>query len=128
MTERKSLSLLAGAAIVAHRLVKLDASGDAVYNTVTDTDQPIGVNEINAKAAGDVVGIKPLNAEGTVEICAGGAIARAALVYADDDGKVTAIPAGAGDYLEIGQAMGAASGDGSIIEVLVNAGKVVTVT
>jgi hypothetical protein len=117
MTERQTLSLLAGADLLAHRLVKIDANGDAVYMTATDTDVPIGVNELNVKDT-EPTGIKPINAQGTIEMTASGAITLGADVYADADGKVSALPVGAGDYRKIGIAMQAASGDGSIIEVL----------
>ena len=118
MTERIDLSLVTGADLVSHRLVKL-SSGEAVYNTATSTDQPIGVTKLNAKD-GDDVSITPINKEGTVEICAAGAIALGADVYAAADGKIQALPVAAATYRKIGIAMAAASGDGSIIEVLMN--------
>ena len=118
MTERIDLSLVAGADLVSHRLVKL-SSGEAVYNTATSTDNPIGVTKLNAKD-GDDVSIAPINKEGTVEICAAGAITKGVDVYAAADGKVQALPVAAATYRHIGIAMAAASGDGSIIEVLPN--------
>lgn len=116
MTERKDLALVAGADLINHRLVKL-SSGEAVYNTATSTDNPIGVTKINAKDDADV-SICPINKEGTVEICAAGAISKGADVYAAADGKVQALPASAATYRKIGIAMAAASADGSIIGVL----------
>ena len=118
MTERKDLSLVAGADLVAHRLVKL-SSGEAVYNTATSTDDPIGVTKLNAEE-GDDVSIAPINLEGTVEIAAAGAVTLGADVYAAADGEVQALPTAAGTYRHIGLAMKSASGDGSIIEVLLN--------
>ena len=115
--ERKTFSLVAAAALEAHRLVKMDSNGKAAYMTVTDSDIPLGVNELKV-AAGEVAGGKFINAEGTVEIEAGGAITLLADVYAGADGKVTALSAVAADYKKIGQALKAASAAGSIIEVL----------
>ena len=116
MQQRMDLSLVAGSALANHRLLKL-SSGEAVYNTETSTDQPIGVSKINVDVGGDV-SIEPMNKPGTVEICASGAISQDADVYAANDGKIQALPASAGTYRKIGIAMKAASGDGSIIEVL----------
>ena len=116
MSERKNLSLEAGVDLVNHRLVKL-SGGQAVYNTAAGTDNPVGATKLNAKS-GDDVSIHPMNKEGTMEICAAGAISRGADVFAAADGKIQALPAGAGTYRRIGMAMAAASGDGSIIEVL----------
>ena len=129
MTERKDLTLICGAADLAnHVLVKMHTDQTAIVNTVTDTDLVIGATKANAKT-GDRVPIAPLNQSGTIEVMAGGAIAAGAEVYAGADGKVTALPAGAGDYRKIGIAMNAASGDGSIIEVLpVDCVTVTTVT
>lgn len=118
MAERKDLSLICGAADLAgHVLVKMHTDQTAIVNTATATDLVLGVTKANAKI-GEPVPIKPLNAEGTVEIMAGGVIGAGAEVYAGADGKVTALPVGAADYRKIGIAMQAASGDGSIIEVL----------
>ena len=116
MQGRMDLSLVAGSALANHRLVKL-SSGEAVYNTETSTDQPIGVSKLNV-GEDDDVSIDPMNKPGTVEICAAGAITLGADVYAADDGKIQALPVSAGTYRKIGIAMKAASGDGSIIEVL----------
>ena len=116
MSERKGFSLVAAAAQVAKRLVK-QSSGQAAYNTATATDIPIGVTQLNV-GSGDVQSVKALNDGGSVEIEAAGAITREADVYAAADGRIQALPAGAGDYRKIGMAMEAASGAGSIIEVL----------
>lgn len=116
MTERTDLSLVAAADLSNHRLAKL-SGGQAAYNTAVSTDDPIGVTKLNAKL-GDDVAIHPMNKEGTLEICAAGAIAQGVDVYAATDGKIQALPATPATYRKIGKAMAAASGDGSIIEVL----------
>jgi multidrug efflux pump subunit AcrA (membrane-fusion protein) len=117
MAERKDLSLEAAAILANHRLAKMDGAGKAVYLTATATDIPLGVTRLNAKT-GEDVSIAPINLEGTVEITAAGAISRGADVYAAAEGKIQALPGAAGTYRKIGQALQAASGDGSIIEVL----------
>lgn len=116
MAERNDLSLEAGADLVNHRLVKL-SGGKAIYNTATGTDNPIGVAKLNVKS-GEDVSINPMNKQGTVEICAAGAVSQGTDVFAAADGKIQALPAAAGTYRKIGLAMAAASGNGSIIEVL----------
>ena len=102
--------------VYANTLVKL-SSGTIVDNTATSTDQPIGVAR-NDGLAGDVVTVIFLNKEGTIEMKAAGAITSGADVYAAADGEIQALPATAGTYKKIGIALEAASGDGSIIEVL----------
>lgn len=116
MTERKDLSLEAGADLENHRLIKL-SGGKAVYNTATATDNPVGVTKLSGKS-GDDVAAHAMNKQGTLEICAAGAITQGAKVYAAANGKIQALPGAAGTYRQIGVAMAAASGDGSIIEVM----------
>lgn len=102
--------------VTAKALVKLD-SGTVVLNTVTSTDDPIGVGEYAADAD-DQVAVRLLNDAGTFEMIAAGAIDAGADVYAAADGKVSALSASAGDYRKIGIALEAAAADGDIIEVL----------
>ena len=116
MVERRDFSLEAGADLANHRLIKMSGS-QAVYNTATDTDNPIGVSKLNAKN-GEDISICPMNKEGSVEITAAGAIGQGADVFAAADGKIQTLPATPGTYRKIGLAMAPASGDGSIIEVL----------
>lgn len=102
--------------VSAYCLVKLSA-GTIVANTATDSDCPIGI-ALDDGSAGDVVSVAFLNKEGTHQIKAAGAITINADVYAAADGEIQALPAAAADYKKIGIALQAASGDGSIIEVL----------
>lgn len=97
-------------------LVKF-SSGKVVANTATATDDPIGV-ALNEKDADEYAAVQFLGKDGTVELKAGGAISQGADVYAAADGEIQALPAAAADYRKIGIALEAASGDGSIIEVL----------
>lgn len=117
MSERiNNFGLEAAAAMVAHRLIKLDSNGKAAYMTATSTDVPLGVLDRDV-ALGEVAGGPCLNRGGTIEMMASGAITLAADVYAAADGKVQALPGDAGTYRKIGQAQKAASGDGSVIPV-----------
>ncbi|MCF8094466.1 MAG: DUF2190 family protein [Desulfobacteraceae bacterium] len=119
MAENKSPKTFdAGAAVSKYRLVKFDGSMDVIHNTATATDDPVGVSRNSAEAAGEYVTVSLLNEPGTLEVEAGGAISADADVYAAADGKIQALPSGAGDYRKIGKALEAASGDGSIIEIL----------
>ena len=117
----------AGAALDAKRLVKLDGV-TVVYNTATATDDPIGVTEFNVAADGDAA-VSMLCGDETLEITAAGAFSAGADVYAAADGKVSALPAGAGTYRRVGKALEAATADGDIVEILpYNDGKTTTVT
>jgi hypothetical protein len=106
----------AGADLSRKLLVKLSAA-TVVANTKASTDDPIGVTEYNV-LTGNPVAVRFLCSDETQEITASGAIALDAVVYADDGGKVQALPAGAGTYRKVGIALEAAFADGDIIEVL----------
>lgn len=106
----------AGGAIPEHALVKL-SSGKVVVNTATATDIPIGVARY-AVAEGELVAVDLLNAVGSVEMVAAGALAQGAIAYAAADGEVSAVPVGAGTYRKIGVALEAATADQDVIEIL----------
>jgi hypothetical protein len=102
--------------VTSDTLVKLSGA-DVVLNTATATDEPVGVAQGVAEDGEDVT-VRPLNQSGTVQMTAAGAITAGADVYAAASGKIQALPATAGTYKKIGKALIAASGDGSVIEVL----------
>lgn len=106
----------AGADLSDKRLVKL-STGSVVHATATATDDPIGVNDFAVASAGNAC-IRLLSSDDTQEMTAAGAITLNAAVYAAADGKVQALPAGAGTYRQVGIALEAATADGDIIEVL----------
>lgn len=106
---RSAITLTAGAALGAKLLVTL-SSGEAIINTAQT--MPIGINDY-AVADEGLASVKTLDAGGTLEVTASGAISLDDMVYADAGGKVTAT---AGGRL-IGQALEAASADGAIIEI-----------
>lgn len=116
-TDGCTKTFTAGAAFIAHALVQL-SSGKVIENTATATHNPIGVAEFAADADGDIVSVRLLNSDGTIEMVASGAITSGADVYADADGKISALPAAAATYRKIGIALEAATADGDIIEVL----------
>lgn len=111
-----------------NRLVKLSGGDTVVHNTHTATDDFIGVTASYGDEGG-MVAVDLINKPGTVEIVAAGAITAGATVFAADDGKIQALPAAAGTYRQVGKALEAASGDGSVIEVLIyNASGTTTVS
>ena len=102
-----------------NRLVKL-ASGLAVLNTETATDEPIGaiVGMDGPGEAGDFAAVQFLKDDGTMQLEMAGAIDQDADVYAAANGMGQALPATPGDYRKIGKALQAGSAAGSVIEVL----------
>jgi hypothetical protein len=101
----------------ANRLVKLDSDGDVIHNTATSSDDPIGVT-LGYGDEGDDVAVEFLAKDGTLEIEAAGAIELGAEVFAAAAGKVQELPDAHATYRKIGKALQAASGSGSVIEVL----------
>lgn len=116
MEVKNSRTFTAGAAVSGKRLVKL-SSGKVVHNTATATDDPIGVSHYGV-ADTESVAVRLINDNGTFEVTAAGAFAVDADVYAAADGKVQALPVGAGTYRRIGKAIEAAAADGDIVEIL----------
>ena len=114
------LTFVAAIAVAAYRLVKLSA-GKITYNTAAATDDPIGVTLIEG-AIGDDVSVETLRTGGTLEIEAAGAITQDADVYAAADGRVVALAGAAADAKKIGTAKQAASGAGSVIEIIPDPG------
>ena len=109
-------TFLTGADLLAKRLVKLSA-GAVVNNTAAATDDMIGVTEVNA-LTGEPVGVRLLCTDESQEMTAEGAIGLNAVAYAGADGKIQALPVGAGTYRKVGITLEAATADGDIIEVL----------
>lgn len=101
----------AGAAIAQFLRVKISSSKLAVAGA---TDEDIGTIEEAAFADGDFCTVRLKNAMGTRKMVAAGAIAQYASVYGAAGGKVDDV---ANENFQ-GIALEAASGDGSIIEVL----------
>lgn len=105
----------AGAALAKYSRVKL-ASG--VLAEAGLAEKEIGTLEQASFAAGDVVAVRLTSAQGTCKMIAIEAIAEAAAVYTETDGKIQDT-AQATSFL-IGTALEAATADGDVIEVLRN--------
>lgn len=104
------ITLTAGEALAINRLVKLDSSGNAVYADAADN--AIGVTTRPAASA-ELVPVMLLSNVGAFKVCAAGAIAVGAAIYAAADGKVNDVDGG----VLIGHALQAATGDGHVITV-----------
>lgn len=106
----------ASAAIPQYARVTLAAAGTIAKSGLTEKD--IGTAQREAFAAGDLISVKLRTAAGTHKMIASEAIAVAAPVYTESDGKVQDT-AQATSFL-LGIALTAATADQSIIEVLYN--------
>jgi hypothetical protein len=102
----------ADSAVTGKTLVKL-SSGKVAPNTATNSDEPIGVALYDADS-GEEVAVDLLGHGKTMEMTAGGSISAGDKVYAAASGKIGTTSSNR----RIGTALQAASGDGSIIEVL----------
>jgi len=102
----------AGAAIEPYRFVRFNSSQDAVYCDAGEF--PLGwVGSYTASGENTPVDL-PTNRPGTLLCEAAGAISARADVYTAADGKISATNSG----VKVGVALAAASGSGSVIEVL----------
>lgn len=104
----------ADAAIPQFARVIFESDGRIVSAGLTDPG--IGVAQLPAYAAGDVIPVKLYNSGGTFKMRASEALAVGALLYTETDGEVqdtaqaTSVP--------FAQALEAATADGDIIEVV----------
>lgn len=103
---------VADAAIPQFARVIFESDGRIIVAGLTDPG--IGVAQLPAFAAGDVIPVKLYNSGGTFKMIASEALPAAAVLYTESDGEVqdtaqaTSVP--------FAQALEAASGDQSIIE------------
>ncbi|HYE91767.1 MAG TPA: hypothetical protein VEA38_12135 [Terriglobales bacterium] len=99
--------------------VKISGAGTVGIATVTvagvSAEDDIGVARERNIVAGNQIGVLLMGKQGTIPMVAAGAITARALVYPAASGKISATAAGA----PLGVALEAASGDGSVISVLV---------
>lgn len=105
------LSLTANSALGPYLRVMLSAGKLVVAGA---TDEELGVLNDRVLNADDIAGVVPLNVKGTLRMVAGAAIAQYAEVYGAADGKIKTVA----NNNFLGTALEAASGDGSVIEVL----------
>jgi hypothetical protein len=105
----------AGEALAANRRVKLSSTvGQVEY--ADKNDDYIGVTE-DAAASGAPVAVKLANYPGSIEVEASGVITANSTIYGADDGKVSNSSTGADKF---GKALEAASGDGAVIEAVMD--------
>jgi len=109
---KSRVSYPASETMESYRLVTLLATGQLAYNDAAT--KPLGAIEYPAVEVGQLMGVRTLNTEGTIEVEASGAVALGDTVIAADDGKVT-VASGAGTI--IGQALVGAT-DGGVVELL----------
>ncbi len=107
----------AGEILAANRRVKLTTGTANQVEYADAADDFIGVTLILAVAIGDSVSVKLKNAEGSVEVEAAGAITVNTVIYGAADGKVSASSTNNDKF---GRAFEAASGDGAIIEAVID--------
>ena len=117
MNNEGILTFIASGALAEKRRVKLLAGSVTTPPQVEYAgagEQHIGVTEYAALTDGDEIAVKLISAPGSFEITASKVIAYAATVYGAADGKVSDAAVGSAQ----GIAKRAASGGGSIIEIL----------
>lgn len=107
------LSFPAGDAIAACLLVQLLNGELALCDA---GDKPLGATEYPAKEAGDLINVRLLNAQGTLELTATGDVVAGGEVQLADGGVVKA-DTGAGARTIIGMALTGVTG-GGIVEVV----------
>lgn len=107
----------AGEALAAARRVKLTAGTAEQVEYADAADDFVGVT-LAAAASGSPVAVKLKNAPGTVEIEAAGVITVNNTIYGAADGKVSMASTGNDKF---GKSLEAASGDGAVIESIIDA-------
>lgn len=103
-------SILAGAALVANRLVK----NDGTYCAVSTTRNDVGITQEAQATIGKPVTVRKRGVNFSDKVEAAVAISAGAVVYYDANGRVGTTSA---SNTRLGVALTAASGAGSIIEV-----------
>lgn len=112
-TEGNKRTFIATTALEPFRLVTVDSSGQVGYTGLAGAFD--GSTDDRANTALDPVSVRLRSASGTHKLTASKSIAAGALVYPVANGKIT----DASNATVVGRALEAASGDGSVIEVLV---------
>ena len=114
-------SLVAEAAVLPYRVVKLGAADGQVVQSAAAADAHIGVADNLGQAT--VNGRVDVIMDGIAEAEAGAAITRGALLSADSSGRVITAAAAAGSNVGvIGRALASAAGAGEIIPISVSIG------
>jgi len=113
VTQGPTITLQAGAKLNEHALVRFSA-GKLANCAIGDNDF-LGTLERPTAAADEYVAVRLHNAEGTHLCIAGGAIAKGAIVYTANTGRVNDVASGAN---RVGIAMSATTAIDELIEVL----------
>ena len=100
-------------ALEAARRVKLTSGSGTHVEYADDGDDYIGVTKKKAAILGSIPVALKRAYPGSVEITASASITAGATIYGADDGKVSEVSSSTDKY---GKALEAASGDGAIIE------------
>ncbi len=107
-------TFVAGEALDAYLLVKVDAAGDVVKSTATASEPKVGFT-VAPVASGEAATISLTHGGGSSYAIASEALAIGDIVYGDAGGKLSA-SGSSGD--KIGITLTAATADGDVIEVL----------
>ena len=110
-------TFVADEAIPQYSRVKLDADGKITIAGLADKD--IGTATREAFAAGEPIAVKLRTAAGAHKMLASEALAAGTTVYTEASGKVQ--DTAQATAFQTGTALGAATADGDVIEVLYNA-------
>lgn len=100
-----------------YHFVKLGSTQNTVVLATAATDDIIGILENNPKSGWEAK-VVLLNAQGTMNVIAGGAIAQGAKVTCNGSSRATST-VNSGDFV-CGTAVDAASANGDVIEVIVS--------
>ncbi len=119
--ENGTKTFIATEALERYRRVKLTTGSGTAVEYADAGEDAIGVTQ-DAVAAGARVAVKLITAPGTFKVTASAAITAGAVLYGANDGKVSSSSSGSA----IGRAGAAASGDGSVIELISNNSKSTT--
>lgn len=107
-------TFVAGEAIDAYLLVKVDSAGQVVKATATASEPKVGYTTAPV-ASGEAANISLVHGGGSAFATAAEALSIGDIVYGDADGKVSA-SGSSGD--KIGITLTAATADGDVVEVL----------
>lgn len=112
-TQKSPISLAAGEALEAHRVVRLHASTAATVVYADSGERAVGVVPVDV-ASGSKAPVELLHGGTTIKVVAAGAISANAEVYTANDGKVSASVSGE----PLGRVLVATSNDGDFTILL----------
>lgn len=113
--QESPVSFVAGEALVAHRRVKLDSGSGTIVVYAGAGEAAIGITE-DAAASGSGVAVRLIKHGGTHKVVCSASVVEGASLYGTASGKVD----DAGTGAVIGTALEAGSGDGAVIEAILD--------